>query len=134
MAASQLDSFIFCKEFTGTPLDFFSFFSVVQRFSVKKVLLEISQNSQENTCARTSFLIKLQACNFNKNETLVQVFSCEFCEFSKNIICCRIPLVVASQNCRVQPFRLRYCSSKNLPVPQKYDSFWLRFEQFTWFC
>ena len=27
----------------------------------KKVLLEISQNSQENTCARVSFLIKLQA-------------------------------------------------------------------------
>ena len=30
--------------------------------SVKKVFLEISQNSQENTCARVSFLIKLQAC------------------------------------------------------------------------
>ena len=29
--------------------------AVVQRFSVKKVFLEISQNSQENTCARTSF-------------------------------------------------------------------------------
>ena len=27
----------------------------------KKVLLEISQNSQENTCAGDSFLIKLQA-------------------------------------------------------------------------
>ena len=27
----------------------------------KRVLLEISQNSQENTCARVSFLIKLQA-------------------------------------------------------------------------
>ena len=26
----------------------------------KKVFLEISQNSQENTCARDSFLIKLQ--------------------------------------------------------------------------
>ena len=26
----------------------------------KKVFLEISQNSQENTCARVSFLIKLQ--------------------------------------------------------------------------
>ena len=26
-----------------------------QRFSVKKVFLEISQNSQENTCARVSF-------------------------------------------------------------------------------
>ena len=29
--------------------------------SVKKVFLEISQNPQENTCARISFLIKLQA-------------------------------------------------------------------------
>ena len=27
--------------------------------SVEKVFLEISQNSQENTCARVSFLIKL---------------------------------------------------------------------------
>ena len=35
--------------------------AVAQRCSVKKVFLEISQNSQENTCARVSFLIKLQA-------------------------------------------------------------------------
>ena len=35
--------------------------AVAQRCSVKKVLLEISQNLQENTCARVSFLIKLQA-------------------------------------------------------------------------
>ena len=27
----------------------------------KKMFLEISKNSQENTCARVSFLIKLQA-------------------------------------------------------------------------
>ena len=33
---------------------------VAQRCSVKKVFLEISQNSQERTCARVSFLIKLQ--------------------------------------------------------------------------
>ena len=32
-----------------------------QRCSVKKVFLEISQNSQENTFVRASFLIKLQA-------------------------------------------------------------------------
>ena len=32
--------------------------SVAQRCSVKKVFLEISQNSQENTYARVSFLIK----------------------------------------------------------------------------
>ena len=34
--------------------------AVVQRCSVKKVFWEISQNSQKNTCARVSFLIKLQ--------------------------------------------------------------------------
>ena len=32
-----------------------------QRCSVKKGALEISQNSQKNTCARVAFLIKLQA-------------------------------------------------------------------------
>ena len=34
--------------------------AVVQTCSVKKVYLNISQNLQENTCARVSFLIKLQ--------------------------------------------------------------------------
>ena len=32
--------------------------AVVRRCSVEKVFLEISQNSQENTCARVSFLIQ----------------------------------------------------------------------------
>ena len=69
-----------------------------QRCTVKKVLLKISQNSQENTCARVSFLIKLQAeaCNFIKKETLAQVFSCEFCEIFKNTFFRRTPLVAAS--------------------------------------
>ena len=35
--------------------------AVVRRCSAKKVFLEISQNSQENTCARIFFLIKLKA-------------------------------------------------------------------------
>ena len=34
---------------------------ILRRCSIKKVFLEISQNSQENTCARVSFLIKLHA-------------------------------------------------------------------------
>ena len=51
-----------------------------------KVLLEISHNSQENTCVRVSFLIKLQAeaTNFIKNEALAQMFPCEFSKISKN--------------------------------------------------
>ena len=50
------------------------------------MFLEISQHPQENTCTRVSFSIKLQAeaYNFIKKETLAQVFSCEFCEISKN--------------------------------------------------
>ena len=34
--------------------------AVVQRCFIEKVFLEISQNSPENTCARVSYLIKLQ--------------------------------------------------------------------------
>ena len=40
--------------------------AVVRRFSVEKVFLEILQNSQENTRARASFLIKLQASSLIK--------------------------------------------------------------------
>ena len=74
--------------------------AVVQRCSVKKVFLEISQNSQGNTCARVSYLIKLQAlvCKFIKQDTLAQTFSCEFCEISKNTFLHRTPLVAASEN------------------------------------
>ena len=69
--------------------------AVVRRCSVKKVLLEIFQNSQENTCdrdsfliklqaTRVSFLIKLQACNFIKKRlwrpaTLLKKGLCHRC-------------------------------------------------------
>ena len=42
-------------------------------------------------CARVSFLV-----NFIKKETLTQVFSCKFCEISKNTFFHRTPLVAAS--------------------------------------
>ena len=61
----------FCKE--SQPFCIFTKSSeaVAQRCSVKKMFLELSQNSQENNCARVSFSIKLQtsACfpvNFAK--------------------------------------------------------------------
>ena len=65
--------------------------AVAQTCFVKKVFLEISQNWQENTCARFSFLIKLQA-----GETLAHVSSCEFCEIFKNTFFYRTLLVAAS--------------------------------------
>ena len=67
--------------------------AVARRCSVKKVFLEISQNSQENTFARVSFLIKLTFLI----KTLAQVFSFEFCEISKNTFFHRTPLVAASE-------------------------------------
>ena len=61
------------------PLDFFldESRSSHQRCSVRK---DVLRNSRENTCARVSLLIKLQA----KKETLAQVFSYEFWEIYKN--------------------------------------------------
>ena len=38
----------------------------------------------------------LEAFNFIKKETLAQVFSCEFCEISKNTFFYRTPPVAAS--------------------------------------
>ena len=86
--------------------------AVVQMCSVKKVFLEIAQNSQENTCTTASFLIKLQAWGqslfFNKvaglrpatlfKKPLAQVFSCEFCGISKNTFSYKTPLVAASEH------------------------------------
>ena len=51
--------FVF-QRFSRT-LNFHTLETVSQRCSVKKVFLEILQNSLENTCATVSFLIKLQA-------------------------------------------------------------------------
>ena len=53
-----------------TQVNIFDAEAIVRRCSVKKMFLEISRNSLENTCAKDSFLIKLQACNFIKKEFL----------------------------------------------------------------
>ena len=54
---------------------------VVPMCALEKLLLEISQNSQENPCVL---------------ETLAQVFSCDFCKISKNTLLYRTSLVAAS--------------------------------------
>ena len=66
---------------------------------MKKVFLEISQNSQENTCSQSLFLNKvagLRPATLFKKRLWPQVFSCEFCEISKNAFPYRTPLVAAS--------------------------------------
>ena len=55
---------------------------------MKKGALINCTNSQENTCARASFLINSQAwaLQLYLKKTLAHAFSCEFCEISKNIL------------------------------------------------
>ena len=50
--------------------------AVARKFSLKKVFLKISQNSQENNCAGVFFPKKVHI----KKETSTQVFSCQFCK------------------------------------------------------
>ena len=67
--------------------------AVVQRCSVKKVFLKISQSSQENTCARVFFLIKF----FLKKRYSLwhRCFPVSFLKFLTTLFY-RTPLVVAA--------------------------------------
>ena len=90
---------MFKYNFQNTPLIFYITWYRRSRPEAfcEKGFLKFSQNLQENTCARVSFLIKLQAeaCNFIKEETLAQVFSYEFCQIFKNTFFYRTPPVAA---------------------------------------
>ena len=59
-----------------------------QRCSVNRVLQKISQNSQETTCVRDSFLLELQ-----EKEIPAQLFSSVIAQFSRTPFH-RIPPVV----------------------------------------
>ena len=59
--------------------------AVTRSCSVKKKFLKFSQNSQENSCARASFLMKLQTSdNFIQKGALAHLLSYEFCEIFMN--------------------------------------------------
>ena len=58
--------------------------AVVRKRSVKRVFLNILQNSEENNCAGVSFYTKLLA-NSCRKEIAAHVFSYKICEIFKNI-------------------------------------------------
>ena len=65
-ACSEFEEKIYCRSFVSQTRPVYLFpnlpvEALIRRCSGKKVFLEIPQNSQENTCARDPFLIKLQA-------------------------------------------------------------------------
>ena len=62
-------------------------------FCKKGVLRNFVEFTGKHLCQ--SHFLEPQACNFIKTETLAQVFSCEFCEISKNIFYYRTPSVAA---------------------------------------
>ena len=59
-----------------------------QHFYFDPLASTVHQEAVAQTCS--------VACNFIEKETLAQVFSCEFCEISKNTFFHRTPLVAAS--------------------------------------
>ena len=68
----------------------------------KKVFVEILQNSQENTCARDSFLIKLQASATLLKKSLWQrCFPVNLAKFLRTHLFYRTPLVAASMIWRI---------------------------------
>ena len=71
--------------------------SLPEMFCKKGVLRNFTKFIRKHLC-QSLFLIKLQAqaCNLIKKETPALVFSCKFCEISKNNFFYRTPLVAAS--------------------------------------
>ena len=69
-----------------------------QRCLMKKGDFIHCTNSQENACARASFLINSQAWGLQlfKKETLAHLFFCEFCEISKNKLFIKLLCMTAS--------------------------------------
>ena len=88
-------------------------------FYKKDVLRNFEKFTGKHLCQRP-FLnevagLRPKACNFIKKKSLAQVFSCEFCEISKNTFFHRTPLVAASEKCRsfsyflLQVFFSQFC-------------------------
>ena len=88
--------------------------AAIRRCSVRKMFIEISQNSQENTCSE---------------KTLTQVFFCEFCEISRNTFFHRTPLVAAPESNRYFFFQLDQLHKIKCLVFRAYS--WLK-QQMYW--
>ena len=60
--------------------------AVVWRSSLKRCSLKFRKIHRKTPVPESLFnKVAGSACNFIKNETLAQVFSCEFCEISNNV-------------------------------------------------
>ena len=106
----------------------------------KKGVLRIAQNSKENTCARVSFLIKLQAClrpaTFFKKRLLHRCFPVNFAKFprtpfSKNTS--RLLLPKWTIIIKVKPRSNQYQSSRCVSYrTQLFDLYCMKWLVSTW--
>ena len=90
----------------------------------KKVFLEISQNSQENTCATVFFLIKLHVGGLAQ-ETLGHVFLVKFAKFLKPYF---FTEHLWTENIDIKWLKWQYCFLKKL------TKFYSDFAKKTRFC
>ena len=88
-------------------------------FCKKSALINFAKFAGNRLCQGLFFnkVADLEVCDFIKKEILVQVFSCEFCQISKNTFSYRTPLVAASD--RSEHFKVYFYLAK---------LFWHRFK------
>ena len=90
-------------------------------FCKKGVLRNFAKFIGKHLCQNLVFNnvagLRPEACNFIKKETLVQVFSCEFCEISRNTFSYRTPPVAPSE------CKLASCLRNNLRNVKKMTVF-----------
>ena len=110
VACLQPASFLHLFSKTSANDCFWRSEAIVQRCSVKKAFLEISQIHRKTLVPESLFLKKSyrpEARNFTKNEALAQVLSCDICEISKNTFFHRTPLVAAYGRCCIKKLFLK---------------------------
>ena len=83
--------------------------AVARRCFLKGVLLKISQDSPENTCARVSFLIKLQPVTLLKKKRLWhRCFPMNFAKFLRIPHLRWQPLCVFKVACKIQIWKKKH--------------------------
>ena len=97
--------------------------AVARRCSVRKVFLKISQNSLENTCARVSFLIKLQASGLFKKWLWHRYFSVNFAKFLETPFLTEYPRWLLLKEGRAEIYK--YAESYPRPCKKIYDEAFL---------
>ena len=101
--------------------------AVARRCSIKKVFLEILQNSQESDWARLP-----PAYNFILKEALPQLLSCEFCKISKNTFYCRTPPVEERKFFKLA-FKLKLTSVESVKTARVRIAFFFHhFKHYGW--